>query len=802
MLRLSICRLVQIFLIPAILVASHVNAGTYEDQVQKMYVAYYGRPGDPAGLNWWAGKLDAANGNLSEIINSFGNSQEYVERLGSMSNAALINNIFIQLLGRDADDAGRDWYVGQLESGDPSWSLASIALRIADGVHDGTGDALVVANRMAVANAFTKAVNDEIISYVGSDEVDAAVSLLVNVTSDEGSVSIGLSALSDTDGDGVGNFSDNDDDNDSVLDIHDTFPYDVDQFKTTSEQVCPGPEWEGSLPGECFIVDTTLLGGLNQSAYKVNNPGVLSTNISTRREKLASLPADDVNQFCSDIAASASRVPAIAADSVAVHLTSWEGESIDVDSHIEAAYVTLKNLSVEGGLDLEEFSFQFSIADEAQTVDFYFDPGFNPSSVLDGFSDPFYFLVTLDPKRVAFSNSDRYRLNKLPANTRNVLLSTMKNARELIGTDAEITRESGASIYLLDTHSEISSVASLFSEEVFSLPELPPLDEIWCSDDFAVCNEYLPNWEFRDTLVNVTADYLAYGDVEVGDYLLNKLKVWAESGAFLNVRNVTLGESGQDDFWPRYEINMVMISILETWSLLRQDNVPSQSEIDLIDSWIGKVLSFTALTTTSGPGGDKGHFNVSYLVAGVQMAWGALQGNDTIFTEGLEKIVLALHQMNDDGGFPREIARGGNAYLYQNLTTMSVMYMANLARVQGYDVFSWNVEGKSLHDMVSFAIDSAKSPATLETYATEHNYPWHPLPINFESTLKLDSTGRESKYSRGKMHGAWFEVYMALFPSENWKSEVDALLFLGLEESRPVHHELMGTNTTCYFSAE
>jgi hypothetical protein len=184
------------------------------------------------------------------------------------------------------------------------------------------------------------------------------------------------------------------------------------------------------------------------------------------------------------------------------------------------------------------------------------------------------------------------------------------------------------------------------------------------------------------------------------------------------------------------------------------------------------------------------------------MAWGALQGNDTIFTEGLEKIVLALHQMNDDGGFPREIARGGNSYLYQNLTTMSVMYMANLARVQGYDVFSWNVEGKSLHDMVSFAIDSAKSPATLEAYATEHNYPWHPLPINFESTLKLDSTGRESKYSRGKMHGAWFEVYMALFPSENWKSEVDALLFLGLEESRPVHHELMGTNTTCYFSAE
>lgn len=29
----------------------------YEQQVQQMYVAYYGRPGDPTGVAYWAGRL-------------------------------------------------------------------------------------------------------------------------------------------------------------------------------------------------------------------------------------------------------------------------------------------------------------------------------------------------------------------------------------------------------------------------------------------------------------------------------------------------------------------------------------------------------------------------------------------------------------------------------------------------------------------------------------------------------------------------------------------------------------------------
>ena len=47
-------------------------AANYYSAVQKAYIAFYGRPADKVGLEYWAGQLDTANGNLSTIINAFG----------------------------------------------------------------------------------------------------------------------------------------------------------------------------------------------------------------------------------------------------------------------------------------------------------------------------------------------------------------------------------------------------------------------------------------------------------------------------------------------------------------------------------------------------------------------------------------------------------------------------------------------------------------------------------------------------------------------------------------------------------
>ena len=52
---------------PAILSYGHGAATDYEDAVVTMYIAYYGRPGDPDGVDFWAEKLEQAEGDLRAL---------------------------------------------------------------------------------------------------------------------------------------------------------------------------------------------------------------------------------------------------------------------------------------------------------------------------------------------------------------------------------------------------------------------------------------------------------------------------------------------------------------------------------------------------------------------------------------------------------------------------------------------------------------------------------------------------------------------------------------------------------------
>jgi hypothetical protein len=120
-------------------------------RVQEAYVAYYGRPGDPAGINYWASRLVAAGGVLDSLIDAFGNSQEFRSRYGGLDNTALVTKVFQQALGRDPEPGGLAYYVDRLGTG--ASTLGSIALNVVDGAQ--SGDATVVANRLHVADHFT-----------------------------------------------------------------------------------------------------------------------------------------------------------------------------------------------------------------------------------------------------------------------------------------------------------------------------------------------------------------------------------------------------------------------------------------------------------------------------------------------------------------------------------------------------------------------------------------------------------------------------------------------------------------------
>ena len=118
-------------------------------RVQALYVAYYGRPADQEGLDYWADRLDAEG--EGAIINAFGNSAEYTELSEGQGNATLINAIYQQAFGREADPEGLTYYAGVLENGEKT--LAEIATTIINAA--GGQDRLVLNARVEAAAAYT-----------------------------------------------------------------------------------------------------------------------------------------------------------------------------------------------------------------------------------------------------------------------------------------------------------------------------------------------------------------------------------------------------------------------------------------------------------------------------------------------------------------------------------------------------------------------------------------------------------------------------------------------------------------------
>jgi len=125
---------------------------TLTGQVQGAYLTYYARSGDPAGLDFWIGRLGAADSTLDGIIAAFSSSAEFDARYGGLDDAAIIDMIYWQLFNRAADAAGKAYYLERLSTGESG--IDRIALDILYGAQG--PDEAVLVNKITVADFFTQ----------------------------------------------------------------------------------------------------------------------------------------------------------------------------------------------------------------------------------------------------------------------------------------------------------------------------------------------------------------------------------------------------------------------------------------------------------------------------------------------------------------------------------------------------------------------------------------------------------------------------------------------------------------------
>ncbi|MCP4597245.1 DUF4214 domain-containing protein [Neptuniibacter sp.] len=166
--------------------SSYVTAPIYDlisDQtndtvIQAAYVAFYGRPADPGGLVAWSDALGSNGGNLSSVIDAFGNSTEFNERYGHLTNRELVNEIYIQCFNRPAEEIGLNAWTAFLDDG--VMTLQNIALEILMGARN--KDAISIINKIGFAEDFTESVALGIAEYNGAEQANAIKEILLNVS--------------------------------------------------------------------------------------------------------------------------------------------------------------------------------------------------------------------------------------------------------------------------------------------------------------------------------------------------------------------------------------------------------------------------------------------------------------------------------------------------------------------------------------------------------------------------------------------------------------------------------------------
>ncbi|MFG0463889.1 beta strand repeat-containing protein [Pseudomonas putida] len=155
-------------------------ASTYFAQVQQLYISYFGRPADTIGQAYWAGIIDAANGDIAAVQAGFSASSESQALYGNKTTIDKVTAIYQNVFGRSPEPAGLTYWVAQIDSGKVTQAQAAWTIQQSAGA----GDALVVQNKLVAAQAFTAQIDTtaEIQGYQGATAAQAGRDFLNGVT--------------------------------------------------------------------------------------------------------------------------------------------------------------------------------------------------------------------------------------------------------------------------------------------------------------------------------------------------------------------------------------------------------------------------------------------------------------------------------------------------------------------------------------------------------------------------------------------------------------------------------------------
>ena len=290
---------------------------------------------------------------------------------------------------------------------------------------------------------------------------------------------------------------------------------------------------------------------------------------------------------------------------------------------------------------------------------------------------------------------------------------------------------------------------------------------------------------FAWVIMRGAAAAIGTGDQEARATVVKAIDRWARSQA--------LAEIESKDAAVIYGVNRLLLPTIVAWSLVRDAPEVNQTIRRRVDAWlIAMVERSEAYADAAKPTETITRNNHHYLSASVSMALGSLIDDPLRVQRGIAAYRSALAELRPDGSLPLETARGARALWYQRHAIASLVTIAEMGALLGYDLYGLKVEGRSLHDAVGYLARAVGDPELVAGYAAANVNPgpserWWEQELGF-----LETRGH------GRHYMAWLEPYLARFPrSRDGNALADRL---GLDRSRPLVDEYGGGNLTCFFA--
>lgn len=152
----------------------------YTESLQQLYVAYFSRPADVAGLAFWEAMLVRTEGATSDVAAAFAASAEYRAAYAGKNAAQIVDTVYTNLFGRLAETAGKQYWAELLSNG--ILGIDAVVTAVAAGAQG--SDRVAFDSKVAAATAFTGALDTaaEIAGYSGAAAIGRAVDFLAAIT--------------------------------------------------------------------------------------------------------------------------------------------------------------------------------------------------------------------------------------------------------------------------------------------------------------------------------------------------------------------------------------------------------------------------------------------------------------------------------------------------------------------------------------------------------------------------------------------------------------------------------------------